>query len=239
MFAPFFDSQPGLYNYLLNVSERFRYVYVETPKVGCSSIKATLQRLEVDGDASRAPAYVHDKVASPLLSPTDIQKPPSDYLAGDEYFRFCFIRNPTTRILSAYLDKIVGNNFERARVAPPLGLPPDRPCAFHEFLEALLAVPDPQRDAHFQSQTGLLAVDAVAYHIVGRFERFEETFAAVLNRIAPGAADGMIRVDHHRTGAAQVVNDHVGPRERALLLGLFQEDYRRFCYSPDPVFATL
>ena len=107
-------------NYAANVSLKHKYVYIETPKVACSTIKLTLQRLEL-GDDTFNPSFddVHDRSFSPLLSLHSISEF-EEVLEGDDYFRFCFARNPYVRTLSAYLDKVNQPKYQKL-IAPALG----------------------------------------------------------------------------------------------------------------------
>ena len=99
-----FCYPPEKANYLINISKTYKYVYLETPKVACSTIKRTFQKAEVTALGGEVAKNIHDKNLSPLLSPLDIQNGLDSMFEGDEFFRFSFVRNPYSRILSAYLD---------------------------------------------------------------------------------------------------------------------------------------
>src|SRR5688572_11911209 len=146
--------RPERLNYLVNISLKLRYLYVEVPKVACSSIKRTLQQLE---DENRSPPEdVHDRDASPLMAPYDSL---SLYLSAQHdprFRRFAFVRNPFTRTLSCYLDKCVQSPWERARLLPELGLSGDTIPTMHEFLLAVQRQPTPQMDIHWLPQAVIL-----------------------------------------------------------------------------------
>jgi hypothetical protein len=82
------------------------------------------------------PEDVHARETSPLLSPGQDPEGFVTALLDPATFRFAFVRNPYSRALSCWLDKMVANEFERARMAPMLGLDPDRPPSLADFLAA-------------------------------------------------------------------------------------------------------
>ena len=129
-----FNQPQSLANYLCHWSNKHSYVYVETPKVACTTIKRVLQQAEANGLlVYGTPDDVYYRKYSPLLSPCSNISAFADAMISDDYFRFCFVRNPFTRILSCYLDKMVENVFERNPVIPKLGLNPDNPPSFASF----------------------------------------------------------------------------------------------------------
>ncbi len=220
-------------NYLVNCSKKHKFVYVETPKVACSTIKRVLQLIEVDGDQSRLPKNVHDRGNSPLATPFNIGVDPDRLFSGDEYFRFAFVRNPYTRILSAYLDKMVKNQWERNRLLPTLGFAPDAQITLLQFLEVIREVPHIHKDIHWTPQSYLLQRHRVDYHFIGRLENFAAGFERVIKKIKPDADENLftIRADHHKTDANEKIAEYVGPRERDLILEIFENDFVDFGYD--------
>ena len=77
--------------YGVNISLRHKYIFVETPKCACTTIKLALQRLELEdaGFARRDPEDIHNREFSPLLNPRQV---PSfrALLADQSFFKFCF-----------------------------------------------------------------------------------------------------------------------------------------------------
>ena len=133
-----FDQPPVLSNYICHWSKKHQYVYVETPKAACTTIKRVLQEAETGSElVYDKPGDVHNRLRSPLLSPTSDMAAFAAAMHDKDYFRFCFVRNPFIRILSCYLDKMVKNQFERKRLAPKLGIDPENPPSFNYFLHAV------------------------------------------------------------------------------------------------------
>ena len=157
-------------NYLINVSNKHKYIYFETPKVACSTIKKTLQLLEVDGEREKLADNVHDKLATPLLSPMQLVNSLSHHI--ETHFTFGFVRNPYSRILSCYLDKIIGNQWEKDRRLPKIGYDPSDELTFVEFLNAIRKYPVEEWDIHWMPQVVLLAHGKIDLDFVGKQERF-------------------------------------------------------------------
>ncbi len=234
-----FPYPVGRSDYLIHCSERARMIYVETPKVACSTIKRMLQVVELNGDLSRLPEQVHDRKASPLKSPKTIENDVRDLFFGGGYFLFSFVRNPYTRVLSAYLDKFVNNAWERNRRAPKLGLDPDAEITFSDFLRAVRMQRDSEKDIHWMPQAFLLQPKKISYDFIGRFENFQIGFDLVAKR-AGFTGDGdqaLIRKDDHKTNASDRVTAFVHDLERELILDIYKADFDQFGYSRDPAFA--
>ena len=87
-------------------------VYVATPKAACTTLKATLWRWHLrDADCVVGPEVVHRQTDATFRAPRELGF--RAFMAGINapgYVRLCFVRNPYTRLLSCYLNKIVGRN---------------------------------------------------------------------------------------------------------------------------------
>lgn len=152
----------------LHISRRLNAVYVNNPKVACSTLKLTLQRVELDDDTYTPEPSVHNHKGSPLLTWPDIQlsQNPTKGL-----FVFSFVRNPYSRLRSAYLNKIVtgqkrGIFRERAGFARS-EIPP-----FRNFILSICNQPPAQHDSHWRLQALNLSIDKISYDFIGRLEQF-------------------------------------------------------------------
>jgi hypothetical protein len=107
--------------YALLISSKHKFIYLDNPKTGCSSIKASLIELEYrntinefkistvcDGNNQR---LIHNRAEIPFqsLSAFKQHSDPLGYLIQQQYYVFSLVRNPYTRIISAYYNKIMGN----------------------------------------------------------------------------------------------------------------------------------
>lgn len=218
-------------NYLVHISHRFRYVYVEVPKAGCTAIKGLLQLAEVDGDRSRVAENVHERPTSPLLSPADEEADFERAWADETYFRFTFARNPYTRVLSAYLDKLVTNEWERERRLPQLGFRKNTRPSFTKFLERISDQDPHDMDIHWTPQTLLLGLPTNTYDRVYRFEDFQPSLRRMIDAIGIPVHDpSIIEVPAHPTAANARIAEHYGPHEIELVQKLYADDFHHLGY---------
>lgn len=221
-------------NYLINFSARFRYIYVETPKVACSTIKRTLQYAEVDGDRERMPENVHLRYASPIPMLRDAYPVFQELLDDPEAIRFCFVRNPFSRALSCYLDKFSkARKNQRAQSCDLLGLPNDESLTFHDYLRAVKDQPDHQRNVHWMSQSYLLYPAGMRYDFIGRFEHLAADLEKLLEKLGI-PLETLQTVAPHATSASQKIETHFGPREIDLVREIYEEDFATFGYGWSP-----
>lgn len=111
-YTRFFPQPSETVSYQWHVSPRFKFAYNAIPKAATTGILRALQMAEVDGDESKI-GQPHERDHSPLKRIEDLGLEPAQVLTGNDYFRFTYVRNPITRILSAYLDKMVRHEHER------------------------------------------------------------------------------------------------------------------------------
>ena len=206
-------------------------VYVEVPKVACSSIRTALARLlNVDLDAVGGNPHeaTFPEPPDPVVGPT----------AYPGMFSFAFVRNPWDRLVSCYRDKILGQapdftHFHPARrVAFCLarfdifeaGMPFDR------FVEAVSDIPDADADGHFRSQYTFVSNGSgdIVLEFVGRFESLQTDFLSVCERlgIAPLHLP-RVQVTKPRAPYAE----YYTPRLRDLVADRFRSDLELFGYQ--------
>jgi hypothetical protein len=234
----FFRYPATTVNYLVNISDRFRFCYVNNPKCASTGILRALQMAEAGGNFSRLPEFVHDRTKSPLLSFENSTRSPDDVMR--EFVVFTYVRNPYTRALSAYIDKIEQEAPERVRLLPTLGFAPESRPSFLEFLLAVQKQRDDWRDIHWTTQSRLLQANNISYSYIGRFESFATSFPSLLERL------GIDRkyfdskyLPTHVTRANDRVGDYIGPKERDLIASIYYADFSTFAYGLDPYVASI
>lgn len=230
--ADLFGQHPDLTEYICHWARRVGCVYVETPKAACTTIKRVLQAAELGPDrVGELPEDVHARSTSPLLSPG---QDPEGFLAAmtdPATFRFAFVRNPYSRALSCWLDKMVTNTVERHRLAPLLGLDPGTAPSLGDFLSAVSDQPEARRDPHWTTQTHLLNPQGIRYAFIGRFEHFRVEFARLCAHLGIAEHAGTLPGTAHATDAGAKVASHVGEAEAALIRRIYEADFRNFAYG--------
>jgi chondroitin 4-sulfotransferase 11 len=161
-------------------------VYIDIAKVASSSLKASFAAV-LGLDLDMVGGNPHD---------VEFPRPPEPSRAGDRLYpglyTFAFVRNPWSRLLSCYRDKIEGQvedftKFSHSGVARCLTRFDAFSAAmsFEEFVHAIALIPDDDADEHFRSQHTYLANvwGEIAVDFVGRYENLEHDFRHVAKRI--------------------------------------------------------
>lgn len=182
----------------LHIDPAQRFVYVNNPKVVCTTIKATLN---VEAARQLGVSYtprrmrdVHDHRRQVLLQPTALGAERFDAVMRDpSVLRFSFVRDPVARLVSAYADKLAGGAGS-SRMAEKLwkhmGLADDCVLTQEAFAEACIDDPEVLHlDQHWHPQRKQLAFDIIDYGFLGAQERFDADFARVLARLFPQGAE--------------------------------------------------
>ena len=191
-----------VWGYSSRASTQFRYLYVAVGKVGCSTVKRVLHRLE----SLPEPAdwgHVHDSGFELLLNRFTTDEVEA-ILADSAWLRFCFVRNPYDRLFSAWKQKI-GNTWDtqyaafRDAIRSSVGYPPARDgvapvVSFADFVRYVCHSREREAvcDGHWGRQVDLLLYDLIPYDVVGRFESFATDFRSTLVRL--GAPSSIVEM---------------------------------------------
>jgi hypothetical protein len=221
--------------YVTNISLSYKYIFVETPKAGCTTIKEALQRLELRDPTfdRKEVADFHARDSSPLLNARQVGS--FRKLVNDPgMFKFCFVRHPFTRLLSCYLDKIQRNRPQKVDILRQLGLPEtklDTPVAFDQFVAAVVDQPVSVMDPHWRVQYYQTMQDGIRYDFVGRFERFTEGVRVLEERISPGFATYCRPEIRNQTDASSKIKDYLTSDLRKAIYRKFKVDFKHFGYE--------
>lgn len=197
------------------VSRRHRYLYIETPKAACTQLKhfiAGVEGVPCDIDRTpylretRLPMLIHQRryLQVPTLLDLDAAEA-RDLLSGQAgYFKFALVRNPYSRLVSAFENKVrlrepgFGNVAHRWSAAETGA---DVRATFADFVrEAIPLFGQQFREHHFVPQRDLLLPDLIAYSRVFQVERFgefEDAFSAHLR--AQGASGPLAFQERNRS----------------------------------------
>lgn len=229
--------KPIYFIYYCNISLKYQYVYYATPKVACSTTLLTLQRAEIE-DPYYFPLEfedIHEKELSPLLTPTQIGSL-SRLLASPYYCKFCFVRNPFTRILSCYLDKVAGGHPHKRVVLNLLGRPQEdlsQPVTFEEFVDVIAAQPISEMHDHWFIQWYHLGEGRFPFDIIGRFETFSSDFEEILRRIGIDATTYYAQEMRNVTNAGFLLEQYYDKRLVEIVRRVYALDFEHFGYPLD------
>ena len=209
--------------------ERYRAVYVEIPKVACTSIKTALAPFAgVSLDTLGNPHEMNWPVAVPSRS---------GCLFPDR-FSFAFVRNPWDRLLSCYRDKIGGevDGYTSFSIRPGVADCLARfdsffaGMSFEAFVAAVASIPDVDADAHFRSQHAFVTNEAgeIALNFIGHYEHLADDFQTVAQRI------GLPSVNLPRLQTARTTvryGEFYTPETQQIVAERFRKDVELFGYT--------
>ena len=220
----------------VHISLRRRYLFVAIPKAANSTIKAILQQQELKGTNFQV-KNIHDRLDSPLIAP--FQLTPAHFeslLDSPDFFRFTFVRNPFTRLLSCYLDRVQAlRSVPRKQVAEVLGRPVEEEISFADFVAAVSRLDPLQMNEHFRPQWALASPDVVDYGFIGRFESLAVDLRHVLERIWPNRGadiDTSVNLSPKKTSADERLGSFYTPELIRTVAAIYADDFGIFDYEP-------
>lgn len=235
------------------VNHRYGFIYCPIPKIASSSLKQWFM-LTV-GLTPESPAWTeraHVWVASRAIQFR------SDFERG--YFTFTFVRNPWSRLVSAYTQKFLHRAHHPDSPSRPVvesvctvksrPIDYDAAITFREFAEFIAAAPDAASlDYHWRPQH--LYISNVNVDFVGKIENMQADFESICARL--GVREQFLFStlrQKYNEAAGEIVADRPAVELRAMselpnyrsfytpdlieLVGkAYAEDIRRFGYSFD------
>lgn len=235
----------GNKNFIFDDGKRFIFAFV--PKVACTNWKSILRYMAGHKD------YLDNRLAHDRknggLHYLDLSGPELDLVMDPGVPKYSFIRNPYSRALSAYLNK-VESRIERLEVDDEADhflkvareidsfrkakMDTDRHPVidFQVFLQFLLTSGHYFRnDEHWVSQTSLLGWPHVTFDFIGRFENMGPDSAEILARMGCDIGfPSQKEVNFPATGAANRLVAYLTPDCARLVEELYAADFDNFDY---------
>ncbi|MFC6669104.1 sulfotransferase family protein [Marinobacterium aestuariivivens] len=222
-----------------NISIRNKYLYCAVDKVANSTIKALLYKIEY-GEVWKE-NYIdrkslREKRLSPLLSPFQL---PSDLLdevyKSDGYKRFCFVRNPYSRLLSCYLDRIADRrSFPSREVYDALGKSEEL-VTFKEFIELVCEQNSVKQNSHWRRQVDDVMLCKIKFDFVGKFENLNNDLLCVsklvFGDILPELLDLGINYSPSKTNASDKLYEWYDQYLESLVYESYKQDFEAFGYD--------
>ncbi len=210
------------------VSLRDGFLYNRIPKTANSLMTWMLATASARAAGEPAPDRPKSYFPTPRrLSSAEVAR------VEQEVFKFAIVRNPYSRTLSAYLDKIAARKrqartFERWRGAPVQRKEP----SFGEFCRYLDAG-GLRDDVHWAPQTELLCEVPGWFDRIYRQEKLGEAAEEIMGRIFGVAPEFPARVGPRPTGASKLVARHYDDETRRIVARLFAADFDALGYAPE------
>ena len=217
------------------ISRRHDYIYFRIPKAANTSVLAHLMCNELQLDDLDDPRE-QSRYSACYRALGELRAEEVRHLR-QRFFLFTFVRNPYTRIASAYIHKIRGNRRPKKSVLRFYGYSAaqlERPVSFAEFVAYLEAETPARLDPHWAPQVALLPVPLTWLDFVGHQESFESDMQQVLQRIF-GTGERLRRVRRHylESGSGAHLDALYTPELIERITRLYHDDFMAFGYSTD------
>lgn len=227
---------PGNFDYSINISLKYKYIYTETPKVACSTIKSILQKMELEDPSFYRQDFedIHNRNFSPLLRPAQVGD--FEKLVNDSMFKFCFSRNPYSRLLSVYLEKICGNKPQKRQILMHLGRNPSdikQNISFDEFISVVFEQPIANMDPHWRVQYYQTFQRTLQYDFIGKIEAFPADLYYVLGKINKNYDPYITDERRHSQNSNARLREFYTPDLIKKVQTKFSKDFNFFGYEED------
>ena len=190
--------------------------FLSNPKVACSTIKNSLL-------GGMPEANVHREAELKFSYPCD-----------GNHAIFCLTRNPYSRALSCFKNKIGAGKETTGNVWLPFarkfGFSVDDTPSFYEFLSALADKQHNQEffDIHFKPQIYNLHHDDITPSYIGRFEHFGD-----LERYLAQFKIPLVTRNPRPTNASTTYQHEISPDEAFLIEEVYHNDFQLLGYEPN------
>ncbi|XP_011668980.2 carbohydrate sulfotransferase 11 [Strongylocentrotus purpuratus] len=194
------DGQLSGLSYIYAIPE-FKLLYCSIPKVGCTSWKRLILNITGYADAlaelekEKGALSVHETMQR-IFQPLSKMDPGEAREVLKSYKKFMFVRNPYTRVLSAYRDKLILDKHSKWRDEMLEWMVTEDPQAaadvflgrrnftFEEFLRFYLSPIN--NNPHWREYYRLCLPCLVSYDFIGKFETMAEDSRYILDTLFRG-----------------------------------------------------
>jgi len=217
-----------------------RYVYVEVPKAGCGTMKATLGGLEAarlsPGAVERVQERPHDRsLMTPFVKPFQLTADQlEDALTSRKFNRFSVVREPAARLLSGYLEKVRQGLKQSEPIVEAVRDRTGHDIAaqdvtLEQFIDVVSAMPSRKQDPHWRRQADHIGLGIVEYDAVIHLEELDDSWDRIgeLTGTPDLAGEFYCR---NSTGARDKVSAEYTPELLAKVAESYSRDYAELGY---------
>lgn len=230
-------------NFILNKRNNVIFAYV--PKVACSNWKGIMRSLNGDKDHLNT-VLAHNRDLSGLDYLSN-KTNPYEFLKSERYKKYAFVRNPYSRILSAYLNKIESR----------IGVNPSTSDHFYKVFQDIEKYREEHFDVktypevnfyiflnwlknsgsiyifdeHWKAQSQLLDIKNVKFDRIGKFENLSseaDDFIALLGANVKFPTQKQIKFES--TGAVSKIEKYYDKDCYDLVNAIYRDDFDLFDY---------
>lgn len=220
-----------------------RVVYLEVPKAACTVVKVSLRDLYSSTPLTLFPhqsrqtkrrMFVHARANAPLPALTELDDAAQRELLEDPgVLRFTVVRNPYTRFVSAWRDKVylceptVEDVYHAVRGGSP-DMGAKQPVEFAEFVTHVERTIGPSSDAHWRRQVDLTYPKALGFTHIGQSEDLAATMALLYAHVRRNPPATIPRENDAALVPGNTYTDSIAARVRAI----YERDFAAFGYDP-------
>jgi|GEM_PF-747211 len=225
------------FDYYANPSVKHDFFFMENPKVASTSLLKELHRYEHASDV-KLTGDPHDREKSPIPKLTTLSEQQQwKVLCSDEFPRYSFVRNPYTRLLSAYLSKIkkplrakreilaIVNGVDKREVDDLT-----QEVSFAEFVEVVCSQETKAMNAHWRLQSDQILIDHIEYSFIGRFERLNDDYRTICNAVY-GIEPSKLGQSSNKTSSSDFITQYYNASLATRVYEKFNKDFDLFGYS--------
>jgi dermatan 4-sulfotransferase 1 len=217
------------------VSTGHKYIYVRIPKCANTTITNTLFMYD-KGAGLNGPTLKAHTIKRQFETLRDTRKKNLESLKN-EYFIFTFLRNPYSRVLSAFLDKIHFRQHyaksEYSKFMQHLGKK-QQDISFDDFI-GFLENGGLYKNPHWTPQISLLPFPPGDFDFIGKTERLSQDMNQVISRVYPDKTwEGLYQPEgRRRTNSSGLVSQYYNDSLVEKVYSLYKEDFDAFGFSRD------
>lgn len=222
------------------VDTKRRFLFFEVPKAACTTMKALLHRMAgsppltyyLGETQTRREMYVHCRRNVPLPSLPDLDdQTQEEVLTSPDYFRFAIVRNPYTRLISAWRSKVVlcepGFEYVYSDIRGSLPTSAEDLITFAEFLNYVERSDPSTFNPHWMLQTDHLFYDAIQFSYIGKMENLGDALARFQKQL--GEAD---RIDVATSNTTAYKDDIALTESQAdRIYSIYRNDFESLGYD--------
>lgn len=198
-------------------------IYVNNPKSGCSTIKHSLKAAEAREYRKSGEDFKRSK--SPHTEDDCLKRNGLSSSSCSQRFLISCVRNPYTRALSCYLDKIETKSPRTLRALRNRGVE-----SFEEYLLDLVRLSQRDMNPHFRPQHINLNFPNITYDRVFFLEN-TNPLNRFLVQLSPGFQ--LETFAPHSRSSNSRIRSHYTDRSAELVRSIYANDFLRFGYSKD------
>lgn len=221
-----------------------RYMFFEVPKAACTTMKALLHRLSgsppltyyLGEIQTRREMFVHCRRNVPLPSLVDLDDATQEKaLHSPDFFRFAIVRNPYTRLISAWRSKVVlcepGFEYVYRDIRGSLPASNKDLITFPEFLDYVERNQPGSYNPHWILQTDHLFHEAFQFSYIGKMEKLNDALARFQEHLGESG-----RIDVGSSNTTAYKDDVALTDDQAnRIFRIYQNDFEKLGYHPADV----